>query len=110
MTDETDIAGATPGESLPDGEEIAARFAANRAFAIHSSIALFLALAQRGAVDAGRVFEMNRVFAAGFRSSHVTSNPNPVAQRANALTADMLEEWERAIDNMITISAGAGRA
>ena len=40
MTEGTDIAAAGPGVSLSDGEEIAARFAANRAFAIHSSIAL----------------------------------------------------------------------
>jgi hypothetical protein len=110
MDETPDAEASAPRASLSDGEEIAARFAANRAFAIHSSIAIFLALAERGAVDAKRVFELNRVFAAGFRGMHASGNPNPVAQMANALTADMLEEWERAINNMITIPAGAGRA
>jgi hypothetical protein len=103
----TDVDGAAP---LSELENLAAEFTAARTFAIYSQAVMFFVMAHRGAIDPEQVFALNRTLASGFRQTAAGGKSVPVPARSLARTADMLDELEAVIRNMVTIPAGAGHA
>jgi hypothetical protein len=94
---------------LSDAEEIAAQFAAVRTFAIYSQIGLFFTLIEKGVIDGNRVFEFNQMNASVLRQTAARMG-NQGAARGCSVAADMIDELESAIRNMVTKPPGSGTA
>ena len=95
---------------LTDAEAVAVTLAASHTFPIYAQTALILALAERQAVDVERVFVFGRLSAAILRQTAATTTGGKVASGAASMAADMLDQLEATIRNMVTKPPGAGTA
>ena len=66
--------------------------------------ALIAALAERGAIDPARVFQLVEVLATGFDTQLTAAGPT------GPMTAKMLRALRPIYENLVTIPPGAGRA
>ena len=92
-----------------DAEEMAASFAAVRTFALYNQLGLFFALVEKNVIDAERVFAFNRMSTEILRTTAAKTD-NEVAKRGCNGAAEMLDEFEKIVRNMVTKPPGAGTA
>lgn len=78
-------------------------------FALYNQLGLFFALVEKDVVDGNRVFELNRTNVDILRQTAARTD-SKVAARGLAMAADMLDEYETTIRNMVREPAGAGHA
>jgi hypothetical protein len=95
---------------LSDGEAIAAQIVATRTFTMYMATSLLLALVEKGALDPDRVFAFGSMNAGILRHTAATTTGGQVAAQGCSMAADMIDEFEATIRNMVTKPPGAGTA
>jgi hypothetical protein len=98
-------------DALPDAQqEYAANQAANRVYVIYQQTAMLMALMEKQSIDVNRLFEFNRLNADVFRQLAIKTATDPISSRVNALIAEMHDQFEATVRNMLTVPANAGNA